>query len=469
MNKEIKPVTDPLLAESEARYQAVIENASDMIQSVRPDGSFEFVNRAWEQKLGYGEDELGDLSIWSIIPDSETEHCQLFFQKAMQGEQLDNVRTHFLAKNGREIPVEGSVTSRVVDGQIVATHAFFRDISEQLRSQELEAENQRLEQEQHARYLEKMAALGKLSAGLSHELNNPAAAAQRASVRLTESLDQRDQAAGELAQCGLSGQQWDLLGGLISPADARDAGAADPLETNQREEAIEAWLDLHEVADAWNLAPSLVRAAMTDADLDSLAELFPAEQLPAATRWIAAAVSVRESAEIVTRSTHRISELIAAVKAYSFMDRAVEQEVDVHDGIENTLVILAHRLRDITIKRDYDRNLPHVRAFGSGLNQVWTNIIDNAIDAVSGRGEITIRTSRGDHQVIVEVIDNGCGIPEANVSRVFEPFFTTKPQGSGTGLGLDIVWRIVTQDHAGTIDVESVPGRTVFRVTLPIA
>jgi signal transduction histidine kinase len=152
------------------------------------------------------------------------------------------------------------------------------------------------------------------------------------------------------------------------------------------------------------------------------------------------------------------------------MDRAVEQEVDVHEGIENTLVILAHKLRNITVRREYDRSLPKVRAFGSGLNQVWTNIIDNAVDATNGQGTITIRTRRGDgDRVIVEVADDGCGIPEGNVSRVFEPFFTTKPQGSGTGLGLDIVWRIVTEEHGGTIETESVPGNTVFRVSLPIA
>jgi PAS domain S-box-containing protein len=464
------PSVDPRLVESEERYRAVIENASDMIQSVRPDGTFEFVNRAWEHKLGYREDELGGMTIWDIIHPNELEHCSVLFMRAMHGESLDDVRTTFQAKDGSPIPVEGSVTSRFVDGQIIATHAFFRDITERLRAQELEERNARLELEQQARYLEKMAALGKLSAGLSHELNNPAAAAQRASARLAESLGQRDAAARDLTVCGLQKSQWDVLEEMVNTAANRSHDAIDPLEASQREEEVEQWLEENGVADAWSLAPVLVRAGVGEAEQAQLTGVFPAEQLPAALRWISGAVAIRDEAEIVARSTHRISELVGAVKAYTFMDRATEQEVDVHEGIENTLVILTNKLRNITVRKEFDRSLPEVRAFGSGLNQVWTNIIDNAVDATNGQGTITIRTRLGDSdRVVVEVADDGCGIPEGNVSRVFEPFFTTKPQGSGTGLGLDIVWRIVTDEHGGTIEAESVPGNTVFRVSLPIA
>jgi PAS domain S-box-containing protein len=463
------PSVDPRLVESEERYRAVIENASDMIQSVRPDGTFEFVNRAWEQKLGYREDELGGMTIWDIIYPDQVDHCSLLFMKAMQGETLEDVRMTFQTKDGTPIPVEGSVTSRFVDGQIIATHAFFRDITERLRAQELEERNARLEREQQARYLEKMAALGKLSAGLSHELNNPAAAAQRASARLAESLSQRDAAARALAVCGLQKPQWDVLEQIVDAAAQRSNDELEPLEASQREEQIEEWLDDRNVAGAWNLAPVLVRAGVDEADLERLTGVFPVEQLPAALQWISGAVAIRDEAEIVARSTHRISELVGAVKSYTFMDRAVEQEVDVHEGIENTLVILTNKLRNITVRKEFDRSLPKVRAFGSGLNQVWTNIIDNAVDATNGQGTITIRTRRAGDRVVVEVADDGCGIPEGNVSRVFEPFFTTKPQGSGTGLGLDIVWRIVTDEHGGTIEAESVPGNTVFRVALPIA
>ena len=463
------PVVDPLLVESEERYRAVIENASDMIQSVRPDGTFEFVNRAWEETLGYTFDELEGKIVWDIIHPDDMEHCTLLFMRAMQGETLTDVQTGFLTKDHRRIPVEGSVTSRYIDGQIVATHAFFRDITERLRTQELEEQNARLEQEQHERYLEKMAALGKLSAGLSHELNNPAAAAQRASARLAESLSERDAAARELTVCGLQKPQWDVLEAVVVASMDHAQDALEPLEASQREETIEQWLEEQDVANAWTLAPTLARAGVGEAELDRLTEVFPIEQLPAALRWISGAVAIRDEAEIIGRSTHRISELIGAVKAYSFMDRAVEQEVDVHDGLENTLTMLAHKLRNVTIKREYDRGLPKIRAFGSGLNQVWTNVIDNAIDATNGQGTVTIRTRRDGDRVVVEVADDGCGIPEDDLRRVFEPFFTTKPQGSGTGLGLDIAWRIVTEEHGGTIAVESVPGNTVFRVSLPIA
>jgi PAS domain S-box-containing protein len=469
MPADNQSAVDPLLVESEERYRAVIENASDMIQSVRPDGSFEFVNRAWEEKLGYKADQLDGMTIWDTIHPEEKDHCSVLFMKAMQGETLEEVRTRFIARDGTAVPVEGSVTSRFIDGQIVATHAFFRDISERLRAQELEERNTRLELEQQARYLEKMAALGKLSAGLSHELNNPAAAAQRASARMAESMDQRDAAARELTVCGLQKPQWDVLEEIVRGSIGRAQDDLDPLEASKREEEIEQKLEEYEVADAWNLAPVLVRAGVGEAELSRLSEVFPVEQFGPALRWISGSVAIRDEAEIVGRSTRRISELVGAVKAYSFMDRAVEQEVDVHEGIENTLVILAHKVKNITIRREYDRSLPKVRALGSGLNQVWTNVIDNAVDATNGHGTITIRTRREGDRAIVEVADNGCGIPEGDVSRVFEPFFTTKPQGSGTGLGLDIVWRIVTEEHGGTIEVESVPGNTVFRASLPLA
>jgi signal transduction histidine kinase len=171
----------------------------------------------------------------------------------------------------------------------------------------------------------------------------------------------------------------------------------------------------------------------------------------------------------VARSAERISGLVGAVKSYSHMDRATEQHVDVHHGLEDTLIILGHRLRDVTLRREYDRSLPRVRAFGNSLNQVWTNIIDNAIDATGGRGTISLRTRLEGNNVSIELADDGQGIPPEHVSRIFEPFFTTKPQGQGTGLGLDTAWRIVTEEHQGAIDVESRPGRTVFRVTLPVA
>ena len=461
---------DPRLVESEQRYRAVIENASDMIQSVRPDGSFEFVNRAWLEKFGYTEDEVHSLNIWDIVHPDSVEHCQTLFVKAISGEPIDYMQTTFITKAGAPLPVEGNVTSRFLGDTVVATHGFFRDISERLRAQELEARNLQLEREQQARYLEKMAALGKLSAGLAHELNNPAAAAQRASSRMEESLTRRDAAMHSLTGQGFQAVHWQAIDRLMrtvaTPNPAQNA--PDPLWVSDQEAAIEEWLEDQDIDRAWDVAPGLVRVGVTQGRLEELAAALPPATLAAAIEWLTETLTIRELTEIIARSSHRISELVQAVKGYSYMDRATEQSAVVHDGLESTLIILGHRLRDVTIERDYQHDLPPVRVFGNTLNQVWTNILDNAIDATHGKGTITIRTRREDDAVVVEIEDNGDGIAPEDLACIFEPFFTTKPQGEGTGLGLDTVWRIVTEEHGGTIGVTSEPGRTTFRIALPL-
>jgi PAS domain S-box-containing protein len=460
---------DSRLAESEARYRAVIENASDMIQSVRPDGTFEFVNHTWLEKLGYSEDEVADLIVWDIIHPESVEHCQEFFGRAIGGETIEDLIAIFLTKDGRKLPVEGNATSRFQDGKVIATHSFFRDITERLRAQELEEKNRELEREKMARYLEKMAALGKLSAGLAHELNNPAAAAQRAGAQLTEASTRLDSALAELHRQGLTPAQWEILGGLVAAFNGQ-APSGRPTEISRLEDEMEEWLEDHDVEDGWELAAALVQEGVKPDALEDVASAIPATALKPALAWLAESGTTRELAEVVTRSTQRISDLVAAVKAYTYMDRAIEQVVDVHDGIETTLVIFGHRLRNMTINREYDRSLPQIRALGSGLNQVWTNILDNALDAVEDHGTITIRTKAApDNRVAVEIEDDGPGIPEEHLTRVFEPFFSTKAQGDGTGLGLDTVWRIVTEEHDGEVAVESRPGRTMFRVTLPVS
>jgi PAS domain S-box-containing protein len=462
---------DPRLIESEQRYRAVIQNASDMIQSVRPDGTFEFVNQAWLTKLGYTPADVPALTIWDIIHPDAVEHCQQLFTLAVNGETIDYMETTFMAKDGHPIPVDGNVTSRFVGDTVVATHGFFRDISERLRAQELEARNVQLEREQRARYLEKMAALGKLSAGLAHELNNPAAAAQRASARLAESLARRDAALRDLIGQDLQPGHWQSIDSLPERDPTEDAGTIhlDPIEMSEAETAVEDWLESRDIDHAWEIAPALVQAGLTQHRLDLFAQQLPASALTAAVQWHAETQTVRELTEILARSSHRISELVQAVKGYSYMDRASEQRVNIHDGLESTLIILGHRLRNTTVKRVYDSTLPTVRVFGSSLNQVWTNILDNAIDATAGEGTITIRTRHEDDNAVVEIEDDGIGISKDDLTCIFEPFFTTKPQGQGTGLGLDTAWRVVTEEHGGTITVASEPGRTVFRVSLPLA
>lgn len=471
MSDGVHPGIDPRLAESEERYRAVIQNASDMIQSVRPDGSFEFVNDSWLKALGYTSDEVQDLDIWDIIHTDSRDHCQVLFAKAIEGESIGYMAATFQTKDGHEVPIEGNVTSRFLGDTVVATHGFFRDVSERLRAQELEERNRQLERDQQARYLEKMAALGKLSAGLAHELNNPAAAVQRANAGLAASLARRDAQMRALNASSFDPGEWGAIDTVLQRIQdaAADANALGPLEISKHETAIEDWLEDHGILRGWDIAPGLVEAHVAADHLDDLLTCVPDAALPAVIGWLAETMKIRESIEIIGRSSHRISELVQAVKGYTHMDRATEQYVDVHEGLENTLIILAHRLRNVTITKQFDRTLPAVRAFGNTLNQVWTNILDNAADATEKNGTITIGTHReGDHAV-VEITDNGTGIAADDLACIFEPFFTTKPQGQGSGLGLDTAWRIVTEEHGGTIITESVPGRTVFRVSIPIS
>jgi PAS domain S-box-containing protein len=471
MSEREHTTIDPRLVESEQRYRAVIENASDMIQSVLPDGTFEFVNDSWLRVLGYTADEVKQLIIWDIIYPDAVDHCQGLFMQALGGQPIPHMTSTFMTKAGDPVPVEGNVTLRMVGDTIVATHGFFRDISERLRAQELEERNIRLEREQQARFLEKMAALGKLSAGLAHELNNPAAAVQRANSGLAGSMIRRDARMRELIGSELHPDQWQAIDVVLERIQTSDASGSrlSPLEASEHESIIEEWLEDHGVQRAWDSAPGLVHVGITPDDLEQLAARVPADALMAVIGWLNETITIRESIEIISRSSYRISELVQAVKGYSHMDRATEQYVDVHDGLENTLIILGHRLRNITVHRDYGKDLPPIRVFGNTLNQVWTNILDNAVDATDGKGSVIIRTRRVDDQVVVEIEDNGAGISEADLACIFEPFYTTKPQGQGTGLGLDTAWRIVTEEHGGTISAESVPGRTVFRVAVPIA
>lgn len=462
--------TDLRLIESEQRYLAVIENASDMIQSVRPDGTFEFVNGAWKTTLGYTDDDLSRMIVWDIMDPEYLDHCMADFMKVMRGEAVPFLETRFIAKDGRSVPVEGSASVRFVGDEVVATHGFFRDITERLHARELEERAAQLELEERARYLEKMAALGKLSAGLAHELNNPAAAVQRANASLRETQQRRDATMRSLGSVCFDPAMWRAMEeilGRVQPTgtDRRDV---DPIALSETEAAIETWMEDHDIARAWELAPALAEAGVTVGDVTTIATLVPSTSLSAAITWMAETLVLAESTEIIAQSSRRIADLVQAIKGYSHMDRATEHDGDIHEGLENTLTILAHRLRNVEVHRQCDRSLPAIRMYGNTLNQVWTNILDNAIDAMGGAGRIDIRTWRHEDNVVVEIEDNGGGIPADALPRIFEPFYTSKPQGQGTGLGLDTVWRIVTKEHSGAISAVSEPGRTVFRVELPI-
>jgi signal transduction histidine kinase len=318
--------------------------------------------------------------------------------------------------------------------------------------------------------LEKLSALGKLSAGLAHELNNPASAACRAADNLKGCLAALRESTLKLDQSSVSPEARIFLSRLEMEWAGKQGpqSALDSLDRSEREDEFTGWLKRHQFANGWEVAPALVEAGCTLDALEEIAKRVPDEYLRDALCRLTASFTASRLAEEIENSVSRISELVQAVKEYSYMDQVPAQEVDVHDGIESTLVMLRHRLKTgIEILRDYDRTLPKVSAHGSELNQVWTNLIANAADAMKGRGKLQIKTGREDNWIVVQIIDNGPGIPEAIQHRIFEPFFTTKSVGEGTGLGLDVVRRII-QSHSGSVDAESKPGATRFTVRIPV-
>ena len=320
---------------------------------------------------------------------------------------------------------------------------------------------------------ERLVALGTVTAGLTHELNNPATAAARATASLRERLAGLwDELAG-LAGAGVAADQLAALADLVGEAGSGAEGPRlSPLEAADREDVLGGWLEDHGVEDAWELAPPLVAAGVDTAWLERVAAAVPAPALPRAVGLAATTWDAGSLLDEVSEAARRISALIGKAREYSQMDRSPLQQVDVHDGLESTLTMLKHKLETgIEVVRDYDRSLPDLPAYAGELNQVWTNLVDNAVDAMEdmdGRGRLTVRTARDGDRVLVEIGDNGPGVPEAAAAHLFEPFYTTKPVGRGTGLGLDICWRIVVQRHHGDLRFSSAPGDTRFQVLLPL-
>ena len=318
---------------------------------------------------------------------------------------------------------------------------------------------------------ERLLALGSLSAGLTHELNNPAAAA----VRATASL--RERAAGMRHKLGMiAGGKWDrttLVTLIRLQEEAADrvpkAAVLSPLEASDREDAITDWLEERGCRDGWQLAPTFVAAGLDIDWLDHVEATVDPETLESALRWLNYTVDTELLMNEIEDSTTRVSTLVGAAKQYSQLDRAPYQVIDVHELLDSTLLMLSGKFPPgITVVKDYDRGVPQIPAYAGELNQVWTNLLDNAVSAMGETGTLTIRTGLDREFVFVEFGDTGPGIPPEIRDRIFEPFFTTKPVGEGTGLGLDISWRIVVNKHHGDITVESVPGDTRFRVRLPV-
>jgi len=319
---------------------------------------------------------------------------------------------------------------------------------------------------------ERLLALGKLTAGLTHELNNPAAAAARATAALRDRFAGMRHKLALLSQGKIDGEMLRSLTGLQEEFVGRIDGTRElsALERSDLEDGVVDWLDEHEMSQPWDLAGVFVAAGLAPHDLERVADAVAPSFLEPALRWLAYTVETETLLVEIGDSTSRISKLVDAAKQYSQMDRTPHQPTDLRAGLDATLVMLGGKIRPgITVVKDYDPDLPQVPAYAGELNQVWTNLIVNALDAMAGEGTLTVRTAREGACALVEVADTGPGIPEDLRPRVFEPFFTTKPVGQGTGLGLDVSWRIVVQRHGGDLRVTSVPGDTRFQVVLPLS
>lgn len=381
---------------------------------------------------------VGEISLLTRLPHSATVRAAV------------DSRVLFFPKQLFEDSLDASPIMRII----------LKTMSERLRATEATVQEH-----------EKLSALGKLSAGLAHELNNPAAASLRAVQQLPEALLTLQALVFRLNDLQLSRDDVAFLTQLQESLVARAAQpqTLDPLTRSDREEALAAWIDESGIKDGWRLAPALNSADVNIAQLEALNERLGSEHFAHALMWLEGMLTVRSLLRTIEQSTSHICDLVSAVKDYSYMDRSPVQDVDVHKGLESTLTIMSYKLKNVTVTRDYARDLPTITAHGSRLNQVWTNLIDNAVDAMDGEGSIVVRTRRENACVVVEIIDDGPGIPAHVQPRLYEPFFTTKDVGKGTGLGLDIVYRIVTQEHKGQIRLESEPGRTRFQVYLPTA
>jgi signal transduction histidine kinase len=347
------------------------------------------------------------------------------------------------------------------------------------RTEELKRKNEALEEtlnklnEMHNQLImqEKMASLGKLSAGMAHELNNPAAAAQRGAAQLQTTFSQLQGIQLRLGESKLDEAQLGKLVELYQVARERAEKPVDikAITRSDRENALEEWLREKGIDTSGELVPSLVSLGSEEDDLEALTDLFPDEQFSMVIDWLSCMYAIYSLLSEISLGSGRIAEIVKALKTYTYMDQAPVQSVDLREGLENTLIILHSKLkRGVTVVREYEEDLPVIEAFASELNQVWTNLIDNAIDAMEGQGTLVVRARRDDPWVVVQIEDSGSGIPEDIQSKIFDPFFTTKGQGDGTGLGLNISRNLIVKKHFGEISVDSKPGSTCFTVRLPI-
>jgi PAS domain S-box-containing protein len=483
--------------QAEQKFRSVTESAIDAIISSDHTGNIVSWNNAATRILGYTPEDAIGQRLEIIIPERFHEAHRQGMQRVTAGGESriigKTVELFASTKSGREVPIELSLSTWTVRDDRYYT-GIIRDIGERKKAEEalrmseqalraktleLREKNEALEntlnqlQEMQNQLImqEKMASLGKLSAGMAHELNNPAAAAQRGAEQLQEIFYQLRDAYLKIGELNLEKKQLDQIKilGQFAKDRAMQPDDMNALTRSDREADMEEWLDEKGVETAWQLAPTLVSLGYDQTEIQTLAETFSPSQFIVIIEWLSCTYAIHSLLSEISLGTSRIIEIVKALKTYTFMDKAPLQFVNIQENLDNTLIILKNKLKSgVTVHREYAQDMPKIPAYGGELNQVWNNIIDNAIDAMDGQGDLTLRTRNEDPWAVVEIEDNGPGIPEEIQTKVFDPFFTTKPPGKGTGLGLNISRNIIVQKHQGQITVSSEPEKTRFTVWLPM-